>query len=1847
MRAETTHPMTRRLTAGFVAVLLLAAGLTVITDSAAPSPAAAAQNPTSCPGAVVLTNGSFESPAVAAGTYRLFPESQVPGWLTNDSQNEIELWGRGFQGVPAASGNAFAELNANSASTLYQDVATTPGQALAWSLKHRGRSGTDTMRVMIGAPTGTLIQSGPNLVDSNTAWGTHSGTYTVPAGQTVTRFAFQAVSAAGGNPAIGNFIDDITFGTGPCLITTKSVANLTRTGTTAEVGDTLRYTVTTRNAGGNPALQSVSTDVLAAGLDYVPGSLRITAGGGAGALTDAAGDDRGEYGSGDRTVRVRLGDGGTASTGGSITASTSTTYTFDAKVRVSAAGGTITNEARVGFRDAVANQNRVSTSQETVTPVNPAADLAITKTLDTAPLVAGMPATFTVTAINNGPQVATGVTVTDAIPAGLTGVTATSGGASCVVAAAITCAIPDMAVGASVPIEITGTLQPSRDPGTSLTNTASITGSRTDPNLADNTATAIGTLSASADISVQKTYAPETPVAGQNVTYTITTHNDGPSEARDVAITDPLDPDVVFVSATSEQGTCDLQSQTLSCEIGTMAPDATVITTVVVQIASGMTAVVQNSASATTSTSDPDPTNNVSSTSFQPDVVADLAVVKTASVPQVSAGGTVDFILAVRNRGTSDAVNVVLTDALPAGFTATSVDAPAGAICDAGTGESVRCTWDSFPVGGPSTVVVHAAVSADAPAGTSTNTASVASPADDQNTDDNSSSAEVEVVQSADLGIQKSAPATGEPGSAFTYSLTVTNNGPSLARGVNVTDVLPAEFAAASADLAGCTITAGTLNCQLGDLAPSASATVQLTGTWASTATGRVTNTATVTSGTPDSVEGNNTDSTDVTLVPSADVSLSKTTTTPRVALAGTVSFDITVRNDGPSAAVGIVVEELPGAGITITGATAGAGTWSQPEALWTVGTLLPGDEATLVVTGTADVVGTLANTARASSQTPDPDTDDLSDTAEVVVTPSADLSITKTISAIPAPSNGTVTYTLLVENHGPGTASDFTVTDALPAELRDPATATAECSIVDGSLECVRGALAVGATFTATVTGIVDPGATADELSNTATVSSTTADPVPANNTSTVTVPITGTPLVELVKTAGVPVDATGDGRIGAGDSVAYTFTVQNTGSVTLTGATISDPMLGGDVACEAFAAPLAPGASITCAPVTYTLTQADLDAGTVHNEASVSAQSARGAAEDDAEADVSIPAANAISLDKRAGEVADVDGDGAVSAGDTVDYTFTVTNAGTTTLTNAEVTDPMLGGQVECEALDGVTLAPGQDVACDPVTYTLTQEDIDAGTVHNDASVTADAPIGTVSDTASADVGIVGTASIELRKNAGTPVDTNDDDVIGAGDAIPYTFSVRNSGTTTLTAVTVADPLLSDDALCSLPGPLAPDAVASCGTFDYVLTQDDVESEIVRNTATVDGTSPLGPVTDDTSVDVIVTGTPALSLIKTPTEPVDADEDGRIGAGDTVAYSFVILNTGTTLLRDIVLDDPLLGGVVDCPALDGVELAPQDEVECGPVEYSLTQDDVDAEAVHNTATVEGQSTAGSASGTADADITVAGTDGIELLKSAAAIEDANGSGRTDAGDTVAYTFAVTNTGTTSLRGIAISDPRLDGAIVCDVVTLAPGEATLCEGNPAVLTQSEVDAGEIVNSATASGTGTGDSPVTADDSVTTSIQTQPAVAMIKTGGDYADANGTGEVDAGDTVQFRFTVTNTGAVTLGDVVIDDPKLGGAIACDIPDLAPDESATCGPIAYTLTAADAAAGQVVNVATVSAQAGAVVITAAASTTVDVRALAVTGGVVTGIGWALALLILGLLVIVAARLKNRWAA
>jgi len=163
-----------------------------------------------------LVDGSFES--ADPWSYAFFQGGYDTTWQTTAPDNLIEIWNGNNMGVAPYHGNNFAELNANYASTLYQDVnGLGDYQSINWKFAHRGRDGTDTMRLtitdlgwdqIIGGGNDTVLYQG-EFSDNNTAWVLHTGTI-ISIGN-ITRFAFESIDAVGGNTQ-GNFIDDCGFG---------------------------------------------------------------------------------------------------------------------------------------------------------------------------------------------------------------------------------------------------------------------------------------------------------------------------------------------------------------------------------------------------------------------------------------------------------------------------------------------------------------------------------------------------------------------------------------------------------------------------------------------------------------------------------------------------------------------------------------------------------------------------------------------------------------------------------------------------------------------------------------------------------------------------------------------------------------------------------------------------------------------------------------------------------------------------------------------------------------------------------------------------------------------------------------------------------------------------------------------------------------------------------------------------------------------------------------------------------------------------------------------------------------------------------------------------------------------------------------------------------------------------------------------------------------------------------------------------------------------------------------------------------------------------------------------------
>ena len=214
-------------------------------------------------------------------------------------------------------------------------------------------------------------------------------------------------------------------------------------------------------------------------------------------------------------------------------------------VRVSvSAPASVTNVAAVsGGNDGDTTNN---TASDTV-DIDPAADLSIVKTLAPAPPVAGGVLVYTLRVADHGPDDATGVTVTDPLPAKLTSPTATTSQGSCsITTGTLTCALGGLAKGATATIRVTGTVAAGTE-GTTIKNTATVTGDQPDPDLGNNTSTVTATIQATR-IRLTKTASPTSVTAGADVHFTIVLRVTGPVAAKNVHVCDALPTNMSFVA---------------------------------------------------------------------------------------------------------------------------------------------------------------------------------------------------------------------------------------------------------------------------------------------------------------------------------------------------------------------------------------------------------------------------------------------------------------------------------------------------------------------------------------------------------------------------------------------------------------------------------------------------------------------------------------------------------------------------------------------------------------------------------------------------------------------------------------------------------------------------------------------------------------------------------------------------------------------------------------------------------------------------------------------------------------------------------------------------------------------------------------------------------------------------------------------------------------------------------------------------------------------------------------------------------------------------------------------------
>ncbi|MCL2559006.1 MAG: DUF11 domain-containing protein [Turicibacter sp.] len=754
--------------------------------------------------------------------------------------------------------------------------------------------------------------------------------------------------------------------------------------------------------------------------------------------------------------------------------------------------------------------NNTATVTTTITPT---ADVGIVK-INTPPNVApGDTLTYNLIISNAGPVDATNTTITDVETKALLnpefsfdGFTWSpwSGNIN----------YGTLVAGTSTTVYLRGTVDATG--ASSLINVASITSDILDPNPDNNTSSATTTITdvpipTEADLDIEKSLIVPDLVPGTNASYQLVVTNHGPSAAENIVLIDPLPNGFVSPQYSIDNGTT-WQAWTGSLSLDTMAADEVKTVLIDALLSPATLDAITNTATVYASTPDPDMTNNTSTTETAIDRQATINITKTASPNPVNVGNDLTYTVYVQNEGPSYAQHVVVKDVVPTAVT-NPVFSTDGISWSPWTG---AYTIDSLPSGGARTLLIRGTVSSSDDE-VLTNSASVTSDI----TPETRATTDTRVRNQADLGIVKWTTTNSVVvGDTLAFTLTVTNNGPSPATDVLVTDPVPS-------GLADVTYSLDQLDWQpwdgsylLGTLNNGDVAVVYLRGVVKAAAANQLINTAVVTSSTDDPNLNNNSNSFEVNVQQSADLAITKIADKATLASGDTVTYTLAVTNNGPSdVATATLADEIP-IGLTAVEFSTNGTDWQPWVSPYQITALASGETTSIQIRGTvtSDAINFISNLATISSSIPDPNPTNNTAVNTVPVpivcpecpdppTPDptgADLSITKTTNKSHAHRCKHIQYIIAVTNNGPEIADAVVLIDEVTDLLKPMYSINRGRSWLPWQDKLALGDMPANQIKIIHIAGKISNWAECP-LTNTATVYSQTTDPNPINNSATV----------------------------------------------------------------------------------------------------------------------------------------------------------------------------------------------------------------------------------------------------------------------------------------------------------------------------------------------------------------------------------------------------------------------------------------------------------------------------------------------------------------------------------------------------------------------------------------------------------------------------------------------------------------------------------------------------------------------------------------------------------------------
>jgi uncharacterized repeat protein (TIGR01451 family) len=422
-------------------------------------------------------------------------------------------------------------------------------------------------------------------------------------------------------------------------------------------------------------------------------------------------------------------------------------------------------------------------------PFDTCPNVSISKTTSTPTVTAGGAATYSIGVTNDGAGPATGVTLTDVLPAGLTWTVGGPDAGACAPASPVaggttlTCSFGTVNVGATKTVTLTATTSAANCP--SISNTATVSASNEpESSDGDNSSGPVQIAVACPDVGVVKITTTPVVTFGDSASYSITVTAGGTGDSTGVTLTDVLPAGLDWTVGGADAGDCSPSSPvaggtTLTCDFGTMSPQDTRTITLTATTTSDDCVGVQNTATVSAG-ADADETNNSSGPVAITVNCPDVEIHKTTSTPTVTAGGSASYSITVTAGGTGDSTGVTLTDVLPAGLDWTVGGADAGDCSPSSPvagGTTLTCDFGTMSPQDTRTITLTATTSAQSCPSIS-NTATVSADADADESNNSSGPVAISVScplppPSIGIDLVKTGPDLAHVGDTVTYTLTV------------------------------------------------------------------------------------------------------------------------------------------------------------------------------------------------------------------------------------------------------------------------------------------------------------------------------------------------------------------------------------------------------------------------------------------------------------------------------------------------------------------------------------------------------------------------------------------------------------------------------------------------------------------------------------------------------------------------------------------------------------------------------------------------------------------------------------------------------------------------------------------------------------------------------------------------------------------------------------------------------------------------------------------------------------------------------------------------------------------